>query len=316
MKKLLSMACIAALAAGACVGATGSPDSVPDGRLPVVATNSILGEFVTIVGGERVALRILVGPQGDAHEFEPSPADAAAIAQAAILFENGLGFEPWLDDLYAAADSGAVRVIATDGSVRLPAADLSGRGGTEDGPGELSQVDPHVWQDVTNAMRMVENVRAALLAADPSHTDVYATNVDAYLDQLAELDAWVRQQVEKLPAARRLLVTSHDTFGYFAARYGFDVIGTALGGTTAGLADPSAGAIAELVEAIKAAGVPAIFAENVSNPGLMRQIAAEAGVELAPPLYTDALGEPGSAGDTYVKMIRYNVSTIVDALSK
>ena len=316
MKKLLSMGCIVALAAGACAGATGSPDSLPDGRLPVVATHSILGEFVTIVGGDRIIVRTLVGPQGDAHEFEPRPTDAAAIAEAAILFENGLGFEPWLDDLYAASGSGAVRVVATDSMVPLPAAGLSGRGGAEGGPGDLGQLDPHVWHDVTNAMRMVENVQAALLKADPSHADVYAANADAYLAQLTELDAWVRQQVERLPAGRRKLVTSHDTFGYFAVRYGFDVVGTALGGTTAGLADPSAGAIAELVEAIKAAGVRAIFAENVSNPGLMRQIAAEAGVELAPLLYTDALGEPGGAGDTYVKAIRYNVSTIVDALRK
>jgi len=310
VKTWLSLGWIVALAAAGCSGAAGLRDTTPDGRLSVVATHSILGDLVANVGGDRLTVRTLVGPQGDAHDFEPRPADAAAVADAAVVFENGLGFELWLDKLYAASDSAAVRVVATDGIAPLPVAER----GAEGGPGGGGKLDPHVWHDVTKAIRIVENVRAALLTADPSNARIYTANAEAYIAQLSELDTWVREQVGRLPPERRLLVTPHDTFGYFAARYGFVVVGTALGGTTAGLADPSAGTIAELVEAIKSAGVRAIFVENVSNPGLMQQIAADAGVELAPSLYTDALGEPGSAGDSYVKMIRYNVSTIVDAL--
>jgi ABC-type Zn uptake system ZnuABC Zn-binding protein ZnuA len=160
---------------------------------------------------------------------------------------------------------------------------------------------------------MVENIRAALTTADPDHAADYAANAAAYIAELQALDEWVRTEVSALPSEQRKLVTSHDTFGYFAEEYGFEVIGTALPVSTEG-ASPSAQAIAALVEDIRATGVRAIFAENVSNPQLMEQIASEAGVVLAPALYTDALGAPGTDGDTYLKMMRYNVTTIVTAL--
>jgi ABC-type Zn uptake system ZnuABC Zn-binding protein ZnuA len=162
-------------------------------------------------------------------------------------------------------------------------------------------------------MAIVEVIRDALVAADPDNAALYTANAEAYLAELTELDAFIEAQVAELPVERRKLVTTHDTFGYFAARYGFEIVGTALGASTEA-ADPSAGAIAELVEAIRAAGVPAIFAENVSNMRLMETIAREAGVTLAPDLYTDALGAPGSPGATYLEMMRYNVTTIVQAL--
>lgn len=178
------------------------------------------------------------------------------------------------------------------------------------------EFDPHVWHDVANAMLMVEAIRDALSAADPDNADIYATNADAYLAELTELDGWVTEQVERIPAERRKMVTAHDTFGYFAARYGFEVVGTALASFSTEAADPSAGELAELIETIQAEGVPALFAENVSNPDLIERIAQETGTTIGAPLYTDALGTAGTDGATYIDMIRYNVTAIVTALSE
>jgi len=409
-----------------------APDAQP---LKVVATFSILGDFVQQVAGDRVALTTLVGPGSDAHTYEPIPRDSAALAQADLLFENGLEFETWIDQLYEASQSRAQRVVVSERITPLPANDhalehacehfddpptavTAGPGAaipddhthyqialpggaaavelkldeegevtfylgadvplallagdsplapeqtrtigevcaaiamayTYDlapgdysvrfGPGAGEQValvweragehmhgeeqdahghshgeyDPHVWQDPNNARLMVEAIRDALVAADPANTATYEANAAGYLAELQELDAYIEQEVAQLPEERRKLVTNHDTFGYFAYRYGFTIVGTALGATTE-QADPSAGEIARLVEDIRASGVPAIFVENVSNPALMETIAREAGVALAPPLFTDALGQPGSAGETYLSMMRYNVRTIVEALA-
>ena len=176
-------------------------------------------------------------------------------------------------------------------------------------------IDPHVWGDVANVVAITATIKDALIAADPDNSMIYEANAAAYTTQLQDLDTWVQEQVATLPADQRKLVTSHDTFGYFARAYGFEVVGTAIGSVTTESGDPSAEDIANLVDQIKAAGVPAIFAENVSNPDLIEAIASEAGVEVGPSLYTDALGESGSDGDTYLKLITFNVTSIVGALS-
>jgi ABC-type Zn uptake system ZnuABC Zn-binding protein ZnuA len=232
------------------------------------------------------------------------------LARAAVLIENGLGFEPWLDDLYTASGSQAVRVVATAGIATRNTGEVS----ADERARRSSEVDPHVWHDVGNVLIMVNTIANGLAGADPAHAAVYRQNAERYLTELKELDAFVQLQVGRLPPERRKLVTSHDTFGYFAARYGFEIVGTALGASSTEVADPSAAQVAELVTRIKAAGVPAIFAENVSNPGLIDTIAREAGVAIGPPLYTDALGESGSPASTYIDMMRYNVTTIVTAL--
>jgi zinc/manganese transport system substrate-binding protein len=272
----------------------------PSGKLPVVATNSILGDLVTNVGGAHVDVHVLVGPGVDPHTFQYTSDDMRQLDATTLVFENGLGFEPWLDKLYETSGSQARRVAVT-----ASITPRVGEGGT----------DPHVWHDVANAVGLVEQIRAALVAADPPHAADYDANAAAYTAQLRELDDWIVAQVATLPPERRKLVTSHDTFGYFADRYGFTVAGTALRSVSTEAADPSAADIAALIDAIKAEQVPAIFAENVHNDKLMRQIAADAGVTLAPPLYTDALGPPGSPGATYIGMMRYNVTTIVTALA-
>lgn len=281
-------------------------------RLQVVATFSILGDLVKAVGGDKVDVTTLIGPGVDAHTYDPSPADLVKLESADLVFENGLGFEPWLDRFYASAQPLGKRVIVTEGITPRQAggAEVSHEGESA-GHG---QFDPHVWHDVANAIVMVENIRDVLVAADPANAAVYEANAAAKIADLKALDQWVREQVATIPEERRKLVTSHDTFGYFADAYGFQIIGTALGSLSTEAGEPSARTIATLISQIQDAGVPAIFAENVSNPDLMQSIADEAGVTLAPPLYSDALGPPGSPGDTYDGMIRGNVTTIVNAL--
>ena len=283
----------------------------------VVASFSILGDLVKNVGGEAVAVTTLIGPGVDAHTYDPAPADLVVLSKADIIFENGLGFEPWLDRFFASAQPPGARVVTTEGITphEAGADDHAGEAQPEeDGAQEHGQFDPHVWHDVANVIIMVGNIRDALVAADPAHAELYKANAAAYVDELKALDASIREQVGTLPPERRKLITSHDTFGYFAAAYGFDIIGTALGSISTEAGDPSARDIATLVTEIQEAGVPAIFAENVANPDLMESIAAEAGVTLAPTLYTDALGPEGSPGDTYIGMMQSNVTTIVDAL--
>lgn len=273
------------------------------GKFKVVATFSVLGDFVQNVGGDRIELRTLAGPGADTHTYEPTPADTAALAEARLVFENGLGFETWLDKLYTASDSKAMRVVVTKA--------VQPRVITEGD--EQGETDPHAWHDVAQAVSMVEAVREALVQADPANAQAYQVNAQAYLEQLKELDGWIVEQVKTLPTERRKLVMTHDTFGYFAQRYGFEILGTLLPGSTEG-ASPSAQEIVALVEKVKAANVPAVFSENVSSNTLLKQVADEAGVKIIVSLYTDALGPPGSQGDTYLNMERFNVATIIEAL--
>ena len=320
-----------ALAFGALLASTlvacggGGQGGTGDDPVRVVATYSILGDLVQNVGGEHVELTTLVGPDSDAHTFEPAPSDNAEIAEADVVFQNGLRFETWLGDLYESSGSGARRVVVTEDVETLPVAEEH----AEEGAGhegedehtegehaeeeEHGEFDPHVWHDPTNAVVMVESIRDALAEADPDNAAAYERSAEEYVAELEELDADVRERVGSIPEGNRTLFTSHDTFGYFAERYGFGV-DTALASVSTETSDPSAGETAELVEEIEASGVPAIFAENVSSSVTMEGIAEEAGVELAPTLYTDALGKPGSEGDSYVEMIRYNAAAMVGAL--
>ena len=312
----------------AMVASLAQPASAQTDRLRVVATNSILGDLVKNVAGDTADVAVLVPTGGDPHTYEPTPADAESIADADLVFENGLGLEVWLDDVFEASGSDGERVVVTDGitpmrvadepennvgvaAVATPADASVATPAGEAGEGEL---DPHVWFDVANAEAMVSAIEAALVAADPDNAAAYQANAVAYQTRLDELDAFVVAQVDSLAPDQRRLVTSHDTFAYFAARYGFEIVGTALGSVTTEAADPSASEIAALVDAIDASGVAAIFPENTSNPDLLDQIASEADVEVGPELYTDALGDPGSDGGTYIDMMTYDVTAIVTAL--
>jgi zinc/manganese transport system substrate-binding protein len=286
----------------ACGAVAGNPAG---GAKPaVVATFSILGNLVQTVAGDNFQVHTLVGADGDTHTYEPIPADGVALANANLIFENGLGFETWLDKLYTASGSKAKRVVVTTGVTpgKITIGD------------EAGATDAHAWQDVTYSMGMVNIIRDTLAAQDPTHAASYQANATAYLAQLQELDSYIQQQANTLPADRRRLVTNHDALGYFAKRYGFQVIGDVLGSISTEASEPSAAEIAKLTDEIKSAGVPAVFTENIENSAVVSQVAQEAGVKVAPPLYTDALGRPGTAGETYLKMMRYNIDTIVAAL--
>ncbi|MCS6849250.1 MAG: zinc ABC transporter substrate-binding protein [Anaerolineae bacterium] len=312
-----------------------APATTAEAKLKVLATFSIIADLVRNVVGDRVELITLVGPETDSHDYEPTPSDTAKVADAQLIFENGLMFESWLDRLYEASGSRAKRVVLSEGiDPRLfehthgedeHSHEHGADGGKEHSHGEEKagehahehgEYDPHVWQDVRNAIQMVRNIAQALSEADSANADFYAANADAYIAQLEALDEEIVGLVEQIPEDRRKLVTSHEALGYFADRYGFKVIGAVLGTMSAEAREPSAQDFAKLAEAVKAEGVKVIFLENVTNPQAVERLAKEAGIEIGPSLYTDALGAPGTPGATYIDMMRFNARAIVEALMK
>lgn len=264
-------------------------------KLPVVASFSIIGDFVREVGGDRVAVTTLVGPDGDAHVYQPTPADVRRIAQAKVIFVNGLGFEGWLERLVAAAKGKGVMVTLGKGVAARP-----GEEGT----------DPHAWQDVANAKIYVTEIRDALIAADPAGVDIYRANASAYLAKLDALDAEIVKTLDAVPKDRRRVVSTHDAFGYFAARYGVEFIAPQGVSTEA---EPSARDIARIIDAVKRHKVGAVFLENISDPRLARRIAAETGAKVGGVLYSDALSAPGEGGANYIDMMRHNVRELTKA---
>ncbi len=287
-----------------------SPASLGAGdRLRVVATTTIVGDVVARVGGDAIQLTVLLPPGADPHTYEPTPADLTAVAQAHVLFINGLGLEGFLERTLR--NVGNVPVVPVSAGIRprLPEEHREEQGEE----GHDGEADPHVWLDVRNVLVWVENIRQALSALDPDHADFYATNAAAYRQELEALDAWILEQVARVPPQNRKLVTNHPAFGYFADRYGFEQV-AAVYPISPG-AEPSAREIAELEEAIRRFGVPAVFAETTVNPKLAEQVARDTGVRLVT-LYTGSLGPPGSGAETYVAMMRYNVRAIVEALSE
>ncbi|MBN9581329.1 MAG: metal ABC transporter substrate-binding protein [Afipia sp.] len=275
-----------------------------DDRLSVVATFSILGDFARNVGGDRVAVTTLVGPDSDSHVYTPSPADAKTIAAARLVIVNGLGLEGWLPRLVKSSGGKAATVIATKGIVPRRIAD-----GHSHDP---SEADPHAWQSVSNAKIYVTNIRDALIAADPAGADTYRANAAAYLAKLDTLDAEVRAAVAQIPPERRRVISTHDAFGYFAAAYGIDFIAPQGASTDS---EPSARDIAAIISQIRREKIPAVFLENISDPRLIRRIAAETGAAIGGTLYSDSLsGEKGPV-PTYIDMVRHNIKALTRALA-
>ncbi|MFM2308162.1 MAG: hypothetical protein RLY87_282 [Chloroflexota bacterium] len=275
----------------------------------IIVSFSVLGDIVENIAGEAVSVQTLVGADSDAHAYEPTPQDGAALTQAAAIVTIGLNFEPWLEELYTASGSQAPIILSSTGITTIAPTEHDAEHSDE----HEGEADPHIWHDVTNVISMVGTIRDALSAALPEHADTFAANSATYIATLNTLDADIQAEVSKIPLQNRKLVTNHDTFGYFSKRYGFTVVGTVLGVSTEG-SDPSATAIVQLADEIRHSGVPAIFVENMSNSALIENVAREAGVVIAPPLYTDALGLADSPGATYVSMMRYNVATMKTAL--
>lgn len=308
-RRRLGMAVVALLALGALLAANGCGAPPADslsrpgaGRLQVVATTTIIGDLVRNVAGDRAEVTVLLPPDADPHAFEPRPGDLAAVGRAQVLFKNGAGLEAFLEPVLRSA-GGAPLIVECAQGLKLRTMEEGGQ----------QVADPHLWFDVRNAIHYVERIRDGLIQADPAGHDVYTANAAGYIAQLNDLDAWIVEQVSQVPPEQRKLVTSHDTFGYFAERYGFEVIG-ALFPASGAEAQPSAQEIAGLIEAIKAAGVKAIFTENTVDPKFAEQIARDAGVKVVTRLYTDSLGGPGSDAETYIDMMKFNVRAIVEAL--
>lgn len=265
--------------------------------LKVVATFSILGDFARQVGGDRIALTTLVGPDGDAHAYEPKPADATALSQADVVLSNGLGFEGFLGRLIKASASPAQIVEASRGvKARILAEGVP---------------DPHAFQSVSNAAIYVKAIAEAFCKADREGCSAYETNAAAYDRQLQALDTELRNRLAAIPAERRVVITSHDAFSYLGDAYGIVFLAPEGRSTEA---EASAADVAELIRQARDQKASAIFVENISDPRLIAQIAAETGLTLGGTLYSDALSEPGGPAATYVDMMRHNIGAIAAAM--
>lgn len=269
--------------------------------LPVVASFSILADLVRAVGGERVSVTTLVGPNEDAHVFEPRPADARAIVQSQLLVVNGLGFEPWAQKLARSAGYKGETVVASRGvKARVMAEEKS-----HDDKAHLhDEFDPHAWQSPDNVMLYVRNISAALSKADPAGSAVYQANTDTYVKELQALDTWAKTQFAAIPPAGRKVITSHNAFGYFAAQYQIKFLAPQGISTDA---QASAKSVAQLIKQIQREKIRAVFVENMSNPKLLAQLGKDAGVTIGPALYVDALSAAGGPADSYLKLMRHNV---------
>ena len=290
MRRLCWLICLGLIALSA-------PARAQD-RLNVVASFSILGDFVRNVGGDRVNVTTLVGANSDAHVYVPAPADAKKVAEAKLVFVNGLGFEGWLSRLLKSAGGKASVVTATSGIAPLKLG---------------SDADPHAWQSVGNAKIYVANIRDALVAAAPADADGFKSRANAYLADLDALEREVRAAIATIPESRRKVISTHSAFGYFAAAYGIEFIAP-LGVSTE--SEASARDIARIITQVRAARIPAVFLENITDPRLMGRIAAETDARVGGTLYSDSLtGEKGDS-PTYIAMVRHNIKALTSALSQ
>ncbi|WP_170324891.1 metal ABC transporter solute-binding protein, Zn/Mn family [Ruegeria arenilitoris] len=263
----------------------------------IVASFSILGDMVEEVVGDLATVTTIVGPDADAHVYQPSVADARAVAQADIIFVNGLGFETWSDTLISESGTEATVHVATNGITPVKV----------DG-----KTDPHAWNSLSNGVIYVTNVAAAMKEAMPEHADEITANADAYIAELEALDAVTKAKLADLPANRRTVVTAHDAFGYLADAYGLTFLAPVGIDTEA---EPSAKDLAVLIDQLKAEGAAALFVENITSPALVQQISDETGIAIGGRLFSDALSERGGPATSYLAMFQHNLGTLLDALA-
>jgi zinc/manganese transport system substrate-binding protein len=292
----LEILLIVALAAGC---GSDSGGSGPDAELTAVATTTEVADLARNVGGERVDVRGLLSPGADPHGYEPRPSDAASIVDAGVVLRSGGEVDEWLDELVDNA-GGDAQVV-----------DLIDSVDTIEGHGET---DPHWWQDPRNAVLAVRAIRDALTEADPDGRETYERNAAAYTRMLRRLDRDIASCIDELPERGRKLVTTHDSLGYFADRYGVEVIGSVIPSLST-QAQPSAGDIAELVDQVRDKGVEAVFPEAGVSQRIEQALAREAGVEVGEPLWADTLGDEGSGAETYIDAMSANTTALVDGMS-
>ncbi|MCG2787894.1 MAG: metal ABC transporter substrate-binding protein [Anaerolineae bacterium] len=330
MKKIIfTIMGIFALTLGACAP---QPAAAPEAEsqakaesasLRVLAANSFLADIAQNVAGDRVTVDSLIPIGLDPHAFEPTPQDVAKIADSQMLIINGAGFEEWIEETISNAGGNTKIVEASAGlamreaSEAEPSHEHEGEEADEHEGEEHDEHhhegDPHFWLDPNQVIVYAENIRDGLSEIDPAGKDTYAKNAAGYIGQLRELDTWIRAQVEQIPVERRVLVTDHDTLGYFAEQYGFSVTGAIIPSFSSG-ASPSAQELAGLIDQINDTGAPAIFLDVAANPKLAEQIAAETGVTVVADLHTHSVTAAGGPAATYIEMMRHNTLRIVNAL--
>ena len=305
--------------------------------IPVVATFSILGDMAKRIGGEHVAVTTLVGPDGDTHVYQPTPADARAVSEAKVLVVNGLQFEGWLDRLVDASDFRGIRAVATDGIEPIALDDMHAEGDDHDDRDhdkhaerddhddhdkhaesghhddhDHGAFDPHGWQSLRNAAVYAGNIAAALAKADPGNAGAFHRNREAYVAEIEALDSEIRKIVARLPAASRTVVTSHDAFQYFGRDYGLTFVAPQGLSTES---EASAKDVARLIRQIRDGGIRAVFIENIGDPRLLKRIADETGAAIGGTLYPGALSGPDGPAPTYLDMMRHNAMTLARALT-
>jgi zinc/manganese transport system substrate-binding protein len=265
--------------------------------LNVVASFSILADFVRNVGGDRINATTLVGPNSDVHVYTPAPGDAKTIAAAKLVVINGFGLEGWLPRLLESSGSKAPIVVATKGITPLKLG---------------SEADPHAWQSIANAKIYVANIRDGLVAADPAGSETFDANAARYLAELDALDSEMREAIAKIPPERRKLITTHDAFGYLASAYGIAFVAPSGVSTET---EPSARDIAQIIHQVKAEKIPAVFLENISDDRLIGRIAAETGASVGGTLFSDSLTDEKGPAPTYIDLVRHNIKALTSALA-
>lgn len=290
----------------ACASSRSTPSSGL--QIHVLAVESFLADVTRQIAADRVIVDSLIPVGVDPHSFEPTPQDMQLIAQAKMIVINGGGLETWLQTMLSNAGSNSLVITASSGLTPR-----SLQPGEDAAMLEGNATDPHFWMDPMNMITYVENIRDGLIQIDPAGKTIYSDNASAYITRLHELDQWIATQVAQIPLTVRLLVTNHETLGYFADQYGFKIIGSIVASFSSD-ASPSAREIAVLENEIRASGVKTIFLEIGSNPQLAQQIARDTGININTSLYTHSLSLPSGPASTYIDMLKYDVGVIVDAL--
>lgn len=268
----------------------------PSSPLAVVASFSILADMVRQIGGSAVAVKSLVPTDADAHIYQPRPSDLRTMRESGLVVINGLGMEGWMDRLLQTADTTGPTIIASAGVTPRK---------TGDG------LDPHAWQDPANGVIYIDNITAGLIKADPARADFYRARGQDYANRITETGSWIAQQLAGVEKAKRKILTSHDAFFYFGARYGIEFHGIQGIDTES---EPSAAQIATLIRLIRTEGIRAVFVENMTSPRLAQMIARETGAVLGPAVYSDALSPSGGPAATYLTMFRHNVKLFAKAM--
>lgn len=281
--------------------------------LEVVVSFSILGDLVRQVGGERVRVVTLVGPDQDAHNYQPRPSDARRIGAAHLVVVSGLGFDPWLERLAHTAGFKGTVLVASHDIEPIAAPDTRDDAHGHRHGTHRDATDPHAWQDVSRTQRYVANIANALTLADAAGANLYRHNAARYIAELKALDTEIRNALSRIPAERRKVVSSHDAFGYFAHAYGVRFLAPA---GISNQSEPSASGVAQLIRQLRREKVPVVFVESISDPRLVERIRKESGARLGGTLYSDALSGADGPAPTYVAMMRHNLDTLIEGLSE